>query len=508
MRNLPKYYEPEKFQPTAAVTVSDVFIYGQHSGGLIAAIECARQGLTVSVADVGARLGGLTASGLGQTDFGNKAAIGGLAAEFYRRVGKHYGQEMAWQWEPHVARRVFADWVREHNISVFPRKALADVEKDGNRIVSARMEDGHIFKARVFIDASYEGDLMARAGVSHTTGRESQDTFGELFNGVQFGHPAHNFKFAVDPYVKRGDSGSGLLPEISPSAPGKQGDADRCIQAYNFRFCLTKDPSIRVQFPKPADYDPARYELLGRYMDAGVFDVFTLSEPMPTAKTDTNNYGAFSTDYIGRNYRWPDAGYTERERIFQAHLSYSAGLFYFCSQDPRVPKRFRDAANEFGLCRDEFTETGGWPHQLYVREARRMVSDLVITEHHCLGHDTVSDPVGLGSFGMDSHNCRRVVWHGRAMNEGNVETHGFPPYGISYRAIVPRERECANLLVPWAVSASHIAFGSIRMEPVYMILSQSAAIAATMALEDRAPVQRIPYADLRKRLLAAGQALG
>jgi hypothetical protein len=503
----PKYYQPEKFQPTNAVTETDLFVYGMHSGGLIAAIEAVRQGMSVVVADIGSHLGGLTTSGLGQTDYGNQKSIGGLAAEFYRRVGKHYGQEKSWTWEPHVAQQVFKDWIKEFNISILPYKALAAVEKNGSRIVSVRMEDGHVFKAKIFIDASYEGDLMAKAGVTYTTGRESQDTYGELFNGIQFGHPAHNFKFAIDPYIKRGDRHSGLLPEISSADPGRQGDADKSIQAYNFRFCLTKNSAIRKTFPKPANYDPARYELLGRYMDEGIFDVFNLSEPMPNKKTDTNNFGAFSTDYIGKNHRWPDANYAEREQIFQAHLEYSAGLFYFVSQDPRTPKRFREIGAEFGLCKDEFIETGGWSPQLYVREARRMVSDLVITENHCLHRDTVSDPVGLGSFGMDSHNCRRVVRYGRVMNEGNVETHGFPPYGISYRALIPRESECTNLIVPWAVSASHIAFGSIRMEPVFMILGQSAAIAAKMALEEKLPLQQLPYADLRKRLIDRGQAL-
>ena len=507
MRQYPKYYEPEKFQPTNTVTDADLFIYGATSGGVTAAVEGVAQGLRVVLADVGARPGGLTASGLGATDYGNKNAIGGLAREFYQRTGKYYGQDEAWTWEPHVAQAVFQDWLREHSIDFHPYKALAAIQKDANRIVSVRMSDGHVFTAKMFIDATYEGDLMAGAGVSYTLGRESQQTYGELLNGIQFGHPNHNFRVAIDPYVKRGDRHSGLLPEISAAEPGQQGDGDRCIQAYNYRFCLTKRGPNHLPFPKPADYNPARYELLGRYLDEGIFDVFGLSSPMPNKKTDTNNFGAFATDYIGGNYHWPEAGYAEREQIFQAHLNYSAGLFYFLANDQRVPARFREIAAEFGLCRDEFVETGGWSHQLYIREARRMVSDVVMTEHHCLRRDRVSDPVGLGAYGMDSHNCRRIVWHGRAMNEGNVETHGFPPYGISYRAIVPREKECNNLLVPWALSASHIAFGSIRMEPVFMVLGQSAAIAAKMALEDGLPLQQLPYPDLRSRLLAKGQVL-
>jgi len=507
MQNIPRYYEPEMADTKRQLTEADLFIYGATSGGITAAVEAARQGLRVAIGDIGCRLGGLTAGGLGATDFGNKAAIGGLSREFYRAVGKHYGKEEQWTWEPKVAEEIYNRWLREHNIPFFPYKALSQVEKKGNLIISALMQDGHVFRAKMFIDATYEGDLLAKAGVSYTVGRESTATYGEIYNGVHFGHPNHNFKVAVDPYIKRGDRHSGLLPEISAEPPGKQGDGDHRIQAYNYRFCLTREAANRKPFPRPDNYNPARYELLARYLDEGIFDVLGLTVGMPNGKTDTNNYGAFATDYIGGNYRWPEATYAEREQIFQAHLEYSAGLFYFLANDPRVPQTFRKDAAEFGLCKDEFTATGGWPHQLYIREARRMISDVVITEHHCLGRDRTEDSVGLGAYAMDSHNCQRIAWNGRAFNEGNVEISGFQPYGISYRSIIPRERECANLLVPWALSATHIAFGSIRMEPAFMVLGQSSAIAAKMAIEENLPLQQIPYRDLQSRLLKIGQVL-
>lgn len=503
----PRYYCPDLFQTTREVTELDVLVYGATSGGITAAVEAARRGLRVAIAEIGDRVGGLTASGLGATDFGNKEAIGGLAREFYRETGRHYGVDEAWTFEPKVAEAIFLRWLKDHNVDVYLFKALSAVEKEGARITTAVMEDGHVFRARVFIDATYEGDLLAMAGVSFHVGRESTATYGELYNGVHYGHPNHNFRVAVDPYRVKGDRHSGLLPEIQPSSPEQQGEADHRIQAFNFRFCLTQQSENRVPFAKPQNYDAFRYELLGRYLDEGVFDVFGLSTEMPGGKTDTNNHGAFATDFIGGNYGWPEGSYAQRETIFQDHVDYMSGLFYFLANDSRVPAAIRQESMEYGLCADEFIQTAHWPHQLYIREGRRMVSDVILTEHHCLGQERVPDPVALAAYSMDSHHCQRVVFQGRALNEGNVEIHGFPPYGISYRSIIPRETECNNLLVPWALSASHIAFGSIRMEPVFMALGQSAAIAAQMAIEENMPLQQIPYPDLQRRLQEVGQAL-
>ncbi len=503
----PVYYRPSPARSDRRVITADVCIYGGTSAGVIAAVQLAERGKRVVIAEFGHHLGGLSAGGLGATDIGNKRAIGGWAREFYRRVGRHYGKEESWTFEPHAAEGIFRDLLAERGIPVEFGQRLAAVRKEGNRITEICCESGDIFRAEIFIDAGYEGDLLARAGVSHHIGRESNTVYDEAYNGVCFGHPNHNFKVAVDPYVEAGNPSSGLLPGINPHPLAPQGSGDTLIQAYNFRSCLTNDPANRRPFPRPRNYDPRRYELLRRYIRAGVWDVLALSTPMPNRKTDTNNFGAFGTDHIGANHGYPAADYAARERIFQDHVTYQLGLFWFLANDPDLPRPIREEMNEWGLPRDEFPESGGWPHQLYIREARRMVSDFVMTEHQCVAARPAEDPIGLAAYTMDSHNCQRIVHGGRVLNEGNVEIHGFPPYGISYRAIVPRESECANLLVPVCLSASHIAYGSIRMEPVFMVLGQSAALAAVMALENKCPVQRIEYAALRRVLRSENQVL-
>jgi hypothetical protein len=482
-------------------------VYGATPGGIGAAIQMRRLGKRAALLEFGRHLGGMTASGLGRTDFGNKAAIGGIAREFYRRLGKHYGEEETFYFEPKVAERTFQEMVRDAGVEVLLEQRLRSVRKEGNRILEIVMESGHSCRAPMFVDASYEGDLMAMAKVSYHVGRESNATYDETLNGVHFGHPSHNFKVFVDPYVVEGDPKSGLLKGVSADPPGQQGDGDRRVQAYNFRLLLTNVAENRAPFPKPSGYDPDRYTLLARYIKAGIWDAMNLNWPLKNGKTDLNNFGGFSTDNIGRNYEWPDGDYATRERIFQDHVTYQQGLLWFLSNDERVPERVRQEVRTWGLPKDEFTETGGWPHQLYIREARRMIADLVMTEHHCVRRRLEPDVVGLAAYTMDSHNCQRVVRGGRAMNEGNVEVGGFPPYPISYRAIVPRESECANLFVPVCLSSSHIAYGSIRMEPVFMVLGQSAATAAAMAIDEGLPVQRVSYPKLRARLLADGQAL-
>ncbi|MBM3495625.1 MAG: FAD-dependent oxidoreductase, partial [Armatimonadetes bacterium] len=329
---------------------------------------------------------------------------------------------------------------------------------------------------------------------------------GETINGIQY-LDKHQFEAHVSPYVVEGDPASGLLPGIEPRARERAGTGDRRVQAYNFRLILTRKPENRIPFPKPEGYDLRQYVLTARYLAAGWTGAFSKFDPIRGDKVDKNNAGATSTDFIGANYRWPTGSYAERERAFQEHVRYVAGWFWFMANDPSVPESVRSRMAEWGLCKDEYGDTGGWPHQLYVREARRMVSDYVITEHDCRGKARADDPVGLGSYGMDSHNCRRYVVDGRVMNEGDVQVAGFPPYPVSYRCIVPKRGQCANLLVPVCISASHIAYGSARMEPVFMVLGQSAALAAHIALETGAAVQDVPYTDLRARLLDAGQVL-
>jgi hypothetical protein len=472
-----------------------------------AAVQMQRMGYSVALVEFGGHLGGMTSSGLGATDIGNKAAIGGLSREFYRRLGTHYGVAESWTFEPHVAENLFESLVAEAEIPVFRHHRLKAVSKSGNRIEEIEMDNGARFRARMFIDATYEGDLMAAAGVSYHVGRESNATYGESLNGIHFGHPQHNFDYPVDPYIRRGDPSSGLLGGITDEPHGNQGDGDHCIQAYNFRVCLTDNPANRQPYPRPQGYDPARYELLRRYMEAGMWDVWGLNIRMPGGKSDHNNWGGFASDNIGRNYAWPDGDYLTREVIFQDHVTYQQGLFYFLGNDAGVPAHIRDFVNQWGLPLDEFPETGGWPHQLYVREGRRMVSACVMTEHHCQHTKIEEDSVGLAAYTIDSHNCRRVVVDGLARNEGNVEIAPQGPFPISYRALVPREEECSNLLVPFCLSASHTAFGSIRMEPVLMVLGQSCATAAAIALDAKRPLQRIEYSELRQQLLKDGQIL-
>jgi hypothetical protein len=500
-----RYYSPHARSPLPALRV-DVCVYGGTSGGVAAAVEAARQGWRVVIVEPGNHLGGLSAAGLGLTDFGNKAALGGLAREFYQRVGRHYGVAEEWRFEPHVAEAVFEDWVREHDIPVHRCEYLAALRKNGAQIEAIRCESGLEVHAKQFIDATYEGDLLAAAGVTFTVGREPNARYDETVNGMLI-RPKHQFDYGVDPYRVEGAPGSGLLPGIEAGDDFEPGRGDTRIQAYNFRMCLTREAGNRIPFPRPAAYDRSEYELLARYLRGGWDEVFAKFDPIRGNKTDTNNHGAVSTDFIGRNHRWPQAGFAEREAIFQAHVTYQQGLQWFLAHDPAVPKAIREAYAEWGLARDEFVATGGWPHALYIREARRMVSAYVMTEQDCRGLRRAEDPVALGAYGMDSHNCRRLVLDGRLWNEGDVQVAGFKPYPISLRALIPRRGECANLAIATCLSASHIAYGSIRMEPVFMALGQAAAAISGQALRENCAVQDVAYAGVRERLVQAGQAI-
>jgi hypothetical protein len=495
----------------AEETTYDVVVYGGTSGGVAAAIQATRMGKTVVLIHPGQHLGGLSSGGLGATDIGNKQAIGGISREFYKRLGAHYGTDEAWTFEPHVAEETFEAMVAEAGVPVVygERLDLNDgVAKTDGRITAITMESGRQFSGRMFIDTTYEGDLMAKVGVSYHVGREANAVYGETLNGVQTKNAIfHQFECAIDPYVVEGDPDSGLLPGIQEGGPGEEGSGDHRVQAYNFRMCLTNNPDNRMPFPKPEGYDPLRYELLLRYLNAGYWTVLNLSKAMPNQKTDTNNKGAFATDNIGMNYEYPDNDYAVRARIFEEHRTYQQGLMWFLANDPRVPKDAQAEVNQWGLAKDEFTDNDGWPHELYVREARRMISDYVMTQHNCEGHAKVDDSIGLAAYTMDSHHVQRYVQDGRVWNEGDVEVGGFPPYPIAYRSIRPARNECANLLVPVCLSASHIAYGSIRMEPVFMVLGQSAATAAAMALDGNSAVQDVDMAALKARLLEDGQIL-
>ncbi len=498
--------------------IYDVVVYGGTSAGVIAAIQATKLGKRAVIIEPGKHLGGLTSGGLGATDIGNKDAIGGLSREFYKRVNQHYNSgsdrtASMWTFEPHVAEKIFNDWIEEAGVEVIYKERLDlinGVNKTGTRIKEIIMESGLTIKGKMFIDATYEGDLMANSGVNFTVGREANEKYGEKYNGVQIENAKnHQFKNPVDPYLIPGKSASGLLPGIlDDGGPGVDGEGDHRIQAYCFRMCMTNISENRIPFPKPENYDPLRYELLLRYINTGVFDVLNLSTPMPNGKTDTNNKGAFATDNIGMNYEYPNGDYTTREAIIKEHENYQKGLMWFLVNDPRVPSNVRDEVNQWGLPKDEFKDNGNWSHQLYIREARRMISNYVMTQHDCEGSAASNDPVGLAAYTMDSHNVQRYVdTYGKARNEGNVEVGGFPPYPISYRAIVPKREECSNLLVPVCLSASHIAFGSIRMEPVFMVLAQSSATAAVYAINEEIDIQEINYKKLKDQLLKDGQVL-
>ena len=526
----------------AAPRHSDVLIYGCTSGAITAAVQVKKMGKTVQLVCPEKHLGGLTAGGLGWSDTGNKSVIGGLSREFYHRVWKLYDQPSAWRWqkreeygnkgqgtpalditgrtmwvfEPHVAEKVYEDWVKELKIPIV-RNAWLDREKGvtmhGGNITEIRTLDGKSYTAKIFMDATYEGDLMAASGVDYHVGREATKTYNEEWNGVQTGvlHHRHHFgavKSPISPYLIPGDPKSGVLPRISTEAPGVKGDADKKVQAYCFRMCLTQVPANRVPFPKPANYNPKEYELLARVFDAGWRETFQKFDRIPNGKTDTNNHGPFSTDNIGRNWDYPEATYSRRREIFQEHINYQQGLFYFIANDPKVPADVRNEFAKWGLAKDEFKATNNWPHQMYVREARRMIGRYVMTENELTKKRSTPESVGMGSYGIDSHNIQRYITpEGYVQNEGDIGVSTNGPYQISYGSLVPRKGQAANLLVPVCLSSSHIAYGSIRMEPVFMILGQSAATAAVIAIDAKIAVQDVPYDKLRARLLADGQVL-
>ncbi|MEA5129498.1 MAG: FAD-dependent oxidoreductase [Proteiniphilum sp.] len=518
---------------------ADVIIYGGTSAAIISAVETIQSGKSVIIVCPDKHLGGLTSGGLGFTDSGNTNSIGGLSREFYHRVWLHYNDSAAWKWqkhseygnkgqgtvamdgesrtmwifEPHVAEKIFEDLISENNIPVYRDEWLdreTGVEVVNNRIVSLTTLSGKKFKGKMFIDATYEGDLMAAASVSYTVGREPCSQYNEEWNGVQAEvyHHGHYFKTPIDPYLIPGDPSGGLLPYISdePVQPNCTGD-DK-IQAYCFRLCMSNHPENRVPFEEPEGYDPADYELLARIFESGWNEWFAKYDIIPNRKTDTNNHGPFSSDHIGMNYDYPEASYERRKEIIQDHTNYQKGLLYFVSTDERVPREVRDRMQNWGLAKDEFTDNGNWPHQLYIREARRMVGAYVTTENEVLGKVDVPNPIGMGSYTMDSHNIQRYVTaEGDVQNEGDVGVHPKKPYQIAYGSIVPQKGECENLLVPVCLSSSHIAFGSIRMEPVFMILGQSAAAAAVIAIDNKINVQDVPYGQLEQVLLSKNQIL-
>ena len=524
----------------------DLVIYGGTSAGVSAAVQAKRMGLAAVVVEPSYRIGGLTTGGLGQTDIGNKEAFGGIAIEFYTAVRTWYddpahwkyqtfaqyapdgqcagtkGAKTMWTFEPSAALAILEGWERRDGLEIVRGERLdrgpGGVEKRNGRIVSLRTESGRVFSGRYFIDATYEGDLLAAAGVSYVVGREPNAKYGETLNGIEKRYAwCHQFSEGIDPYVVKGDRTSGLLPGIEPYDPNERdGDGDRRVQAYCFRMCLTDVDENRIPFEKPEGYDERDFELLFREFEKNTTGAVPwINSRMPCRKTDTNNMMAFSTDFVGANWNWPEASYAEREKILALHLKRQRGLMWTLANHPRLPAYIRNEVSRWGLCKDEFLDRsspgGGWQGQLYVREARRMVGEYVMTERDCRKQRLVLRPVAMGAYGMDSHNVRRHVGaDGFVHNEGDVE---IPvengPYGIDYGAITPKKAECANLIVPVCVSASHIAYGSIRMEPVFFALGQVAATAAALAkAQGDSAVQDVDYDRLANRLEADGQVFG
>ena len=535
----------------------DVVIYGSSPAALTAAIEAQKLGKTAVIVCPEKRIGGLTTGGLGQTDIGNKSAFGGLSLQFYRDVADYYKDASAWKWqkrdayipdgqcsgtkgedsmwtfEPSAALKILERWEREHKLDIrrgeFLDRQVGKVKVEGQgeqrKIVSIRTLSGKEFAGKMFVDATYEGDLMAAAGVSYTVGREPNAQYGETISGIATkaaGAEHHQFLPMVDPYVTKGDPKSGLLPWVEPYDPNeKEGDGDKRVQAYCFRMCLTDVPENRIPFAKPASYDERNYELLFRNMEVlakkpelGGWSkgVPWINSKMPNRKTDTNNCLGFSTDFVGQNWAWPEASYAERAKILQAHLDYQQGLMWALANHPRVPDWVRNEVSKWGTCKDEFEDGlgNGWQTQLYVREARRLVGDYVMTEMNCRGTRVAPRPVAMGAYGMDSHHVRRrVTAEGYVKNEGNVEDWSMKgkPYPIDYGALIPKRSECTNLFVPVCLSATHMAFGSIRMEPVFFALGQVSGAAAAFAIDGGCAVQGLAYEKLAKRLVANGQPL-
>ena len=518
---------------------ADVIVYGGTSAAVTSAVQVKRMGHSVIMVSPDKHIGGMSSSGLGFTDTGNKEVIGGLAREFYQLIYNHYQKPEAWVWqkqseygnrgqgnpaidgekrtmwifEPHVAEEAFETLLTQHTIDVH-RDEWLDREngiiKNKNRIISIKTLSGKTFKGKVFIDATYEGDLVASAGVSYHVGREANEVYGETWNGVQKGvfHHGHYFKENISPYKIPGDPTSGLLPRISSEIPGENGTGDKKVQAYCFRLCLTQHDENKVPITKPAGYDSSQYELLARVAETQWTEFFAKYDPIPNLKTDVNNHGPFSYDNIGMNWDYPEASYERRKEIIDEHITYQKGLLYFMATDSRLPSWVRETMNRWGYSRDEFEDNGYWPYNIYVREARRMIGEYVMTENDVLSKRPVPHPVGMGSYTMDSHNVQRYVTpEGFVQNEGDIGVRAPKPYQIDLGSIMPKRNECCNLLVPVAVSSSHIAFGSIRMEPVFMILGQSAGTVASMSIEMKKDIHDLRYDEIRQRLIDYDQIL-
>ena len=494
----------------------DFVVYGGTAGGVATAVAAARHGLKTVLLEPRNHIGGMVSGGLSGTDMGKREVIGGMALEFYYRSGRTYNMdrhlnELSWMPEPKVAESIFREMLKEAGVTLLERHRLKEktgVVKSGNRLTEILMENGARFRAKFFADTSYEGDLMAQAKISYSYGREGISDYGESLAGIRAVTESHQFAVDVPARSKDGK----VLPEISTEPRGTPGAGDKRIQAYNFRVIATNVAENRLPWPKPAGYDPKRYELLANYLEAMTpymgrpltFNEVSLLRIIPNGKVDLNNRNGFSTDYIGKNYGYPEGTYAERERIWKDHIDYQQGFYYFLANDPRVPKSLQEEVRSYGLAKDEYLDTNHWPHQLYIREARRMVSDFVSTQKDLQTNRTKPDVIGMGSYASDSHNIQRFINdRGFVENEGDVQVQ-VQPYQIPYRIVVPKKTEAVNLLVPVCFSSSHISYASMRMEPQYMIIGHAAGIAAALAAQSNIAVQDIDISKLQAQLREEG----
>lgn len=511
----------------------DIVVYGATSAGVTAAIQAKCMGKSVILIHPGMHVGGMTSNGLGAADSNHHYLVGGLTDRFFHHMWLYYQNDDAWKfedkhlmndqqgnphldehtmwlYEPHVAERIFKAMLKNREVPVLLNEKLnrADgVRKCGQNIVEIEMESGNVYEGKVFIDASYEGDLMACAGVSYLVGRESNSAYDETLNGIQSASTPTRYPLHIDPFVEKGNPESGLLPRVYSDSGGNNGDGDSAVQAYCFRLCLTKVPENRIMIEKPKDYDASEYELLFRAIESGASKFFKTS-PLPNNKADCNNFGMVSIDYIGMSWEWAEADYETRQKIAASHEKWQKGLIWTLQNHARVPEKVKEIYAPWGLCKDEFIKNQHWPYELYVREARRMISSKVITEHTALNREAVNDSVGIASYSIDSHNMKYFVNDQNELSrEGGIYVNVATSFGISYQTIVPKNEECQNLIVPVCLSASHVGYAPIRMEPVYMILGQSAATAAAIAINLGVNVQGVPYDLLRTQLLKDGQVL-